>query len=159
MIGLVVNYVCRVWLTFSKATQIHSIRMTSLSIRIVLCHVPNPPTGEEDVTMALTIQAKSPMNMGIHKICWNIMLKQMLWTRACTHEHLSCIDAIVHHTQLQSSIRHNGNIIHSYKHSPIMFITFINKKYGCISKNGQDHLSYEEVILQPATSLQISTQP
>ena len=33
------------------------------------CHVPYPPTGEEEMTtMALTIRAKSPMNMCIHKI-------------------------------------------------------------------------------------------
>ena len=31
------------------------------------CHVPIPPTGEEDATMALTIWATSPMNMWIHK--------------------------------------------------------------------------------------------
>ena len=31
-------------------------------------------------------------------------------------------------------IIHSGNIIHSYKHSLIMFITFINRKYGCRSK-------------------------
>ena len=35
------------------------------------CHVPEPSTGEEDATMALTIQETSPMNMCIHK-----MLKQ-----------------------------------------------------------------------------------
>ena len=40
--------------------------------------------------MALTIRAKSPMNMYMHKNCWNRMLKQMYWTRTCTHEHLSC---------------------------------------------------------------------
>ena len=28
-----------------------------------MCHVPNPPTGEEDATMVLTIRATSPMNM------------------------------------------------------------------------------------------------
>ena len=35
------------------------------------CNVPDPLTSEEDATMALTIQAKSPMNMYIH----NKMLK------------------------------------------------------------------------------------
>ena len=32
------------------------------------CHVPIPPTGEEDATQALTTRAKSPMNMYMHKI-------------------------------------------------------------------------------------------
>ena len=42
-----------------------------------MCHVPMPPTDEEDViTMALTMQAKSPMNKYMNKIakteCLNI---------------------------------------------------------------------------------------
>ena len=40
-----------------------------------------------------------------------------------------------------------------------MFIAFINRKYGCRSKNGQDNLSYEEVDPQPATSLQCCNVP
>ena len=32
-----------------------------------LCNIPDPLTDEEDATMALTIQDKSPMNMYIHK--------------------------------------------------------------------------------------------
>ena len=32
------------------------------------CNVPDPPTSEEDATMALTIRATSPMNMWIQKI-------------------------------------------------------------------------------------------
>ena len=93
--------------------------------------------------MALTIRAKSPMNMYMHKNCWNRMLKQMYWTRTCTHEHLSCTDAIVHQTQLQLSIKHSGNIIHLYKHSFNMSIIIINSKYSCGNRNGQEHLSYE----------------
>ena len=64
----------------------------------------------------------------------------------------------IYHAQTQSSIRRSGNIIHSNKHSSNMFIIFINRKYGCRSKNGQDHLSYEEVDAQLAMSLQRSTQ-
>ena len=76
------------------------------------CHVPNPPTGEEDATMALTIWAKSPMNMWNHKLtkteCWN----KMIWTRTCT-------DAIVYHTQRKQ---------HTFiQHSVNMFIVIINR--------------------------------
>ena len=70
---------------------------------------------------------------------------------------IGCIE--IEHAPMRLFIIHSGNIIHSYKHSLIMFITFINRKYGCRSKNGQDHLSYEELIPQLATSLQRSTQP
>ena len=43
------------------------------------CHVPMPPTDVEDaITMALTMRAKSPMNIYMHKIakteCWNNVL-------------------------------------------------------------------------------------
>ena len=31
------------------------------------CNIPNPPTGEEDATIPLTIRATSAMNMYIHK--------------------------------------------------------------------------------------------
>ena len=40
------------------------------------CHVPMPPAGEVDVTQALTTRAKSPMNMYMHKISRNRMLKE-----------------------------------------------------------------------------------
>ena len=40
----------------------------------------------------------------------------------------------IYHAIMQLSIRHSGNIIHSYKHSLNMFITFININYGCRSK-------------------------
>ena len=36
---------------------------------LLSCNVPDPPTGEEDSTMELTIRATSPMNMYIHKNC------------------------------------------------------------------------------------------
>ena len=32
------------------------------------CNVTDPPTGEEDATMALTIRANRPMNMDIRKM-------------------------------------------------------------------------------------------
>ena len=32
------------------------------------CNVPDPLTDEEDATMELTIRAKGPMNMYIHKM-------------------------------------------------------------------------------------------
>ena len=63
------------------------------------------------------------------------------------------------HAHMQLSIRHSGNIIHSYKHSFNMSIIVINSKYICGSKNGQEHLSYDELDPQPATLLQRSTQP
>ena len=59
------------------------------------CHVPNPSTDEEDATMALTIRATSPMNMGIHK-----------------NVETECIE--VEHTHMQLFIIHNG-IKHSIK--------------------------------------------
>ena len=41
-----------------------------------------------------------------------------------------------------------------------MFISFlINSKYRIAEVNTQDHLSYERLAPQPATSLQRSTQP
>ena len=43
-----------------------------------------------------------------------------------------CIE--IEHAPMRLFIIHSGNIIHSYKHSLIMFITFINRKYGCRSK-------------------------
>ena len=91
------------------------------------CNVPNPPTDEEDTTMALTIWATIPMNMWIHKItkCWNQMLK----TR-CTE---------VEHTQMQLFIIHNGSK-HMFLQAFNMFITFINKKYDCRSK--MDKITY-----------------
>ena len=61
-----------------------------------ICHVLMPPTGEEDaITMALTMWAKSPMNMCVHKIaeteCWN----KMQCSRTCTN-------AIVCHTHMNT---------------------------------------------------------
>ena len=82
------------------------------------CNVPNPPTGEADATMALTIWATSPMNMWIHKNAEN----RMHWSRTYT-------DAIVYHTQ-----RKQHSFIQALIH---MFITFINSKYGCRSKIGK----------------------
>ena len=76
-----------------------------------------------------------------------------------THEYLSCIDAIIQHSQLQLYVLHSKINVHSFKHSFNMFVIFINKKYSCRSKNGQDHLSYDELVPQPTTSLQRSTQP
>ena len=46
-----------------------------------------------------------------------------------------CIE--VEHTQMQLFIIHNRNNTHSYNHSFNMFITFINRKYGCRSKIGK----------------------
>ena len=43
-------------------------------------------------------------------------------------------NAIVYHTQLLLFIIHSGINMHSHKHSFNMFITFINRKYGCRSK-------------------------
>ena len=37
------------------------------------CDVPDPPSSEEDATMALTIRATSPINMLIHKNAENMM--------------------------------------------------------------------------------------
>ena len=67
-----------------------------------------------------------------------------------------CVE--VKHALMQSSIRHSGNIIHSNKHSFNMFIISLTENIVA-EVNGQDHLSYDELVLQPATSLQRSTQP
>ena len=40
------------------------------------CNIPDPPTGEEDATMALTIWETSPVNMCIHKMMKQNALKQ-----------------------------------------------------------------------------------
>ena len=37
----------------------------------------------------------------------------------------------IYHAQMQTSIRHSGNIIHLSKHSFNMFIIFINRIYNC----------------------------
>ena len=103
-----------------------------------------PPTGEEDATQASTTRAKSPMNICMHKITETTCLNKYFELK---------------HAHMQLIIIHSGNQQHSYMHAFNMFITFINRNYGCRSKNGQDHLSYEEVDPQPATSLQRSTQP
>ena len=50
------------------------------------------------------------------------------------HAHMN-----IYHAQMQLSIRHSGNIIHSYKHSFNMSIIVINSKYSCGSRNGQEH--------------------
>ena len=39
------------------------------------CNVPDPPTNEEDATMASTIRATSPMNMCIDKMLKQYALK------------------------------------------------------------------------------------
>ena len=49
---------------------------------------------------------------------------------------------------------------HAFKKEFIQHVHhIIDSKYGCRSKNGQDHLSYDELLPQPATSLQRYTQP
>ena len=68
-----------------------------------------------------------------------------------------CIE--IEHAPMRLFIIHSGNIIHSYKHSFNMSIIVINSKYSCGSRNGQEHLSYDELDPQPAMSLQRSTQP
>ena len=93
------------------------------------------------------------MNMGLHKIAENRMLKQK-----CMEVEHAVVQLFIFHSYIYLSDTVEFNV-HSYMHSFNMFITFINEKYGCRSKNGQDHLSYEELDLQLATSLQRSTQP
>ena len=45
------------------------------------------------------------------------------------HTHMN-----IYHAQMQTSIKHSGNIIHLSKHSFNMFIIFINRIYSCRSK-------------------------
>ena len=63
------------------------------------CHVPDPPTDEEDATMVLTIRAKSPMNMCIHKIaeikCFELEHAYMIIYHTseeniCSYKHSTC---------------------------------------------------------------------
>jgi len=79
------------------------------------CNIPDPPTSEEDATMALTIRATAPWTCTfIEKLkCWN----KMLWTRTCIHDYLSYSES--KHTFIQA--------FH-------MFIIIINSKYDCRSK-------------------------
>ena len=67
-------------------------------IRDGKCYVPDPPTGEEDATLALTIQETSPMNMCIHKM-------EMLKTKCFELEHAYMI---VYHTQLKKTYVHTS---------------------------------------------------
>ena len=78
------------------------------------------------MTMTLTIRAKSPMNMGIHK-----MLKQNVEIKCIEVEHAHMN---IYRAQMQIFIIRSGNNTHSYKHSFNMFIMIINRKYGCRSK-------------------------
>ena len=70
------------------------------------------------------------------------------------HTHMN-----IYHAQMQSSIIHSGNIIHSNKHSFNMFISFSLTKCTVAEVKWAKHLSYDELDPQPATSLQRSTQP
>ena len=70
-----------------------------------MCNVPDPPTGEEDTTMALTIQENSPMNMCIHK-----MVKQ------------KCIE--VEHTQIHNYLSYTMEA--TYIHTSIQHVHHIH---------------------------------
>ena len=78
---------------------------------------------------------------------------------------IGCIE--VEHTQMKLFIIHSYKYVSctaelTYMHTSIHSTCSshpLTEKYGYRSKNGQDHLSYEEVVPQPATSLQRSTQP
>ena len=71
--------------------------------------------------MALTIRAKSPMNMYMHKIAETKCLDMCISLETCTHEHLSCTDAIIYQTQWKHL---------TFKQAFNMFITFIGRKYS-----------------------------
>ena len=78
-----------------------------------------PPTGEEDViAMALTMRAKNPMNISMHKIAERKYFE-------------------VKHAHMQLIIIHNGNQQHSDMHVFNMFIIYININYGCRSKGAR----------------------
>ena len=66
------------------------------------------------------------MNICIHKIaeteCLNLYIE-------LEYAHMN-----IYNAQMQSSIRHSGNIIHLSKHSFNMIIIFINRIYSCRSK-------------------------
>ena len=70
------------------------------------------------------------------------------------HTHMN-----IYHAQMQSSIIHSGNIIHLSQHSFNMFISYSLTDITVAEVKWTDHLSYEELLPQPATSLQRSTQP
>ena len=89
------------------------------------CHIPMPPTGEEDATQASTTQAKSPMNICMHKIA----------ETACLNK-----DFELKHAHMQLIIIHNGNQQHSDMHAFNMFIIFISRNYDCRSK--MDNITY-----------------
>ena len=81
-----------------------------------------PPTGQEDMTQTLTNRAKSPMNMEIHKTAETECRNRCIELETCMHEHLSCTDAIIQHTQLQLCILQSRINMHSFKHLLNMFI-------------------------------------
>ena len=119
-----------------------------------ICHVLMPPTGEEDaITMALTMWAKSPWTCAWTNIAEIECLNKNL---ELNYAHMN-----VYHAQMQLFNIHSYSYVSctvelTCIHSTCSF-HIINSQHGCRSKNGQDHLSYEEVIPQPATSLQRST--
>ena len=103
---------------------------------------------------ASNTRAKSPMNMYRHKICRNRTLKE---------------NALQYNMHKRNCLSYTAIIIylaqrnqHSFTQAFILTCSSFSyhwQKYGCRSKNMQDHLSYDEFVPQPATSLQRSTQP
>ena len=63
------------WLSEAQCCNDGSVTASSRPVQahaatfalIPYCNIPDPPTGEEDATMSLTIWATRPMNMYIHK--------------------------------------------------------------------------------------------
>ena len=65
------------------------------------------------------------------------------------HTHMN-----IFHAQMQSSIRHSGNIIHLSKHSFNMSIIVINRIYSCRSKMDKSLILWK---LRSATSYVVAT--
>ena len=80
-----------------------------MSSKKLECNIPDPLTGEEDASMAITIWATSPMNMCIHKM---LKTKCIEVEHAQIHNYLPYIDTINYHTQrkqhtfIQALIQH-----------------------------------------------------
>ena len=100
------------------------------------CNVPGPLTGEEDATMALTIRAKSPMNMYIHE-----------------NDETKCFE--LEHAYMNIFHKAEANI-HSYKHSTCSshsltknMIAEVKWTRSLILRRTQSATSYVTVMFHP----------
>ena len=102
-------------------------RIWHLHIEKFSCNVPDPPTGEEDATVPLTIRATSPMNMYIH-INWRRMLGSK--KNAEMHNYLTYSGRKTIHPSIQH-VHHNSLNIKYYCRSKLEKNTYLIKNSSC----------------------------